>query len=175
VTRSCREQDLAKISATVNTFNSVSHNLDNESRRGFAEQLAKAMEPKITEGDATDCSRLAWLLIKCDRGDRALQIVERGLRLDPDSEYCQNLKIGTCGPGGPRWMAKRASGKRAPRAIAEAALLRRSTGERSYSLIRGSQDWRQRRQVAKFRRRRPADSSCFPCMLVRFSQTKRKP
>jgi len=69
---------------------------------------------------------------------------------------------------------KESLGKRGPRANAEAALLPRSMGERAYSLRRGSQDWRQRRQVAKFRRHRPADSSCFPCMLVRFSQTKRK-
>jgi hypothetical protein len=85
--------DLATISATVNTFNSVSHNLDAEVRRGFAERLAKAMEPMIVEGDATDCSRLAWLLLRCDQEERALEIVDCGLRLDTDNEHCQNLKL----------------------------------------------------------------------------------
>lgn len=51
------------------------------------------MEPRLAEGDATDCSRLAWLLIRCDQEDRALEIVEYGLKLDPNNEYCQNLKI----------------------------------------------------------------------------------
>jgi tetratricopeptide (TPR) repeat protein len=85
--------DLAIISATVNTFNSVSHNLDTESRRNFAQRLAKAMEPKIVYGDSTDCSRLAWLLIRCDKEDRALEIVDCGLKLDPNDEHCQNLKL----------------------------------------------------------------------------------
>ena len=85
--------DLATISATVNTFNSVSHHVDHESRRSFALRLAKAMGPKIMDGDATDCSRLAWLLIRCDQEDNALEIVERGLRLDPTNEYCQSLKM----------------------------------------------------------------------------------
>jgi hypothetical protein len=73
------------ISAAVNTLNSVNHNLDNESRKRFAHRLATAMEPKIADGDATDCSRLAWLLIRCEREDRAIEIVECGLRLDPDA------------------------------------------------------------------------------------------
>ncbi len=84
--------DLAKISASVNTFNSVSQNLDSSSRRGFAERLARVMEPKIAGGDSTDCSRLAWLLIHCEREDRALEIVELGLSVDLHSEHCQRLK-----------------------------------------------------------------------------------
>ncbi len=85
--------DLATVSAAVNTFNSVSHNLDAELRKGFARRLATAMEPMILEGDATDCSRLAWLLVRGDKEDRALEIVDCGLRLDPHNEHCQNLKL----------------------------------------------------------------------------------
>jgi hypothetical protein len=85
--------NLAMISAAVNTFNSVSGNLDIESRKSFAQRLARAMEPKMADADATDCSRLAWLLIRCDREDRALEFVECGLRLEANNEYCQNLKM----------------------------------------------------------------------------------
>ena len=85
--------DVSVISAIVNTFNSVSHHLDAESRRTFAERLARAMEPKIADGDSTDCSRLAWLLIRCEKEDRALEIVESGLKLDANNEHCQNLKL----------------------------------------------------------------------------------
>jgi hypothetical protein len=84
--------DLSLISSVVNTFNSVSHHLGPEERKLFAQRLARIMEPKITEGDATDCSRLAWLFLRCDNEDRAIEIVECGLKLDPFNEYCQNLK-----------------------------------------------------------------------------------
>lgn len=85
--------DLATISASVNTFNSVSHNLDTEARRTFARRFARAMEHKIVDGDATDCSRLAWVFIRCDQEERALQIVDCGLRVDATNEYCQSLKL----------------------------------------------------------------------------------
>lgn len=85
--------DVTQVSAAVNTFNSVSHNLDAESRRAFASRLARALEPKIVGGDATDCSRLAWLFIRGDKEDRALDFAEVGLKLDPYNEHCQNLKL----------------------------------------------------------------------------------
>lgn len=87
------DANLGVISAAVNTFNSVGHNLDAETRKSYAQRLAKVLEPKIADGDSTDCSRLAWLLIRCDKEDRAIEIVERGLKLDPDNEYCQNLRL----------------------------------------------------------------------------------
>ncbi len=83
--------DLGTISSSVNTFNSVSKQLDADSRFSFAKRLAVVMEPKIMEGDATDCSRLAWLLISSGQEDRAAEIVGCGLRLDSNNEHCQNL------------------------------------------------------------------------------------
>jgi hypothetical protein len=86
--------DISTVSAAVNTFNSVSRQLesDPEARRGFALRLAAVMEPKITQGDATDCSRLAWVLVHSGRVDRALEIIECGLRIDPNNDYCLKLK-----------------------------------------------------------------------------------
>lgn len=85
--------DLGTVSASVNTFNSVSRQLDDETRFNFANRLAVAMEPKILGGDATDCSRLAWLLFSCDKEDRAAEIVDCGLRLDRNNEHCENLNF----------------------------------------------------------------------------------
>jgi tetratricopeptide (TPR) repeat protein len=84
--------DLDGISAAVNTFNSVTRHLDSTARLNFAQRLAAVMEPKITEGDATDCSRLAWVLLYCDRAPEALKILDRGLRLEPTNEFCRSLK-----------------------------------------------------------------------------------
>jgi tetratricopeptide (TPR) repeat protein len=88
------EANIATISAAVNTFNSVSRHLeaDAEARSAIARRLAAVMEPKIGAGDATDCSRLAWVLIHSGRTDRALEIIDGGLRLDPTNEYCRRLK-----------------------------------------------------------------------------------
>ena len=88
--------DISTISAAVNTFNSVSSRLDSEvgPKRLFAARLAAVMEPTIQEGDATDCSRLAWVLIQSGKSERAYEIVEQGLRLDPSNEYCQRLMEG---------------------------------------------------------------------------------
>jgi tetratricopeptide (TPR) repeat protein len=88
------EANIATISAVVNTFNSVSRHLesDAEARLAIARRLAAVMEPKIATGDATDCSRLAWVLIHSGSADRALEIIDCGLRLDPTNEYCRKLK-----------------------------------------------------------------------------------
>jgi hypothetical protein len=86
--------DISTVSAAVNTFNSVRKQLDTdpEARRAIAKRLAAIMEPKIMHGDATDCSRLAWVLIQSGRVDRALEIIDCGLRIEPTNEHCLNLK-----------------------------------------------------------------------------------
>jgi hypothetical protein len=83
--------DLSTISASVNTFNSVSSQLDDDTRFRLANRLAVAMELKFVELDATDCSRLAWLLIACDKEDRAATIVDWGLQIDGEHDHCRNL------------------------------------------------------------------------------------
>jgi hypothetical protein len=47
------------------------------------------MEPKITDGNGTDCSRLGWLFLQIGNQNRAWEIVQCGLRLDDDNEYCK--------------------------------------------------------------------------------------
>jgi hypothetical protein len=51
------------------------------------------MESRIgTEGDATDCSRLAWLFLRLGDQDSAARLADEGLQLTPDHEHCSNLK-----------------------------------------------------------------------------------
>jgi hypothetical protein len=50
------------------------------------------MEPGTAEGDATDCFRIAWVLVHAGKIDRVLGAVERGLNMDPNNEYCFNLR-----------------------------------------------------------------------------------
>lgn len=86
--------DLSGISGAVNTFNSVNRELesDPEQKRAFAKRLVAVMEPKIGDGDAADCSRLAWLFLQLGNRNRAWEIVQSGLRLDPANEHCRNLE-----------------------------------------------------------------------------------
>jgi hypothetical protein len=67
--------ELATISGAVNTFNSVNRELefDPDQKRTFARRLVAIMEPKIAEGDADDCSRLAWLFLGPGAGNRPMR------------------------------------------------------------------------------------------------------
>jgi hypothetical protein len=87
------DADLPAISGAVNTFNSVNRELesDPEQKRAFAKRLVSVMEPKIADGDANDCSRLGWLFLQLGNKNRAWEIVQGGLTLDPYNEYCLNL------------------------------------------------------------------------------------
>ncbi len=88
------DADLVEISGAVNTFNSVNRELesDPDQRRAFARRLVAIMEPKIGEGDATDCSRLAWLFMQLGDRNRAWEVVQCGLKLDSENEYCRRLE-----------------------------------------------------------------------------------
>jgi hypothetical protein len=86
--------DLPTVSGAVNTFNSVNRELesDPEQKRTFARRLVTAMEPKIADGDAVDCSRLGWLFLQLGNRNRACDIVQCGLKIDPNNDHCRNLE-----------------------------------------------------------------------------------
>jgi hypothetical protein len=88
------DSNLATISGVVNTFNSVNRELeaDTDQRRLFARRLVAVMEPKIADGNATDCSRLGWLFLQIGNQTGAWEIARRGLILDEDNEYCRKLE-----------------------------------------------------------------------------------
>jgi hypothetical protein len=56
-------------------------------------KLTEIMDPRIDEGDATDCSRLAWLCLRLKEEKRAHELVTKGLQIDPTNEYCVKLRI----------------------------------------------------------------------------------
>ena len=89
-----QDANIATISAAVNTVNIVRKYLesDAEALLSIDRRLTAVMEPKISTGDATDCSRLAWVLVHSGKNERALEIIDCGLRLDPSNEYCRKLK-----------------------------------------------------------------------------------
>ncbi|MCK9522488.1 MAG: NB-ARC domain-containing protein [Proteobacteria bacterium] len=84
-----------EISDSVRRVNSIFkeyYEMDSEEKRVVSSRLAEIMENRIyDEGDATDCSRLAWLLVGLKDESKARDIVEFGLSQDPDNDYCNRL------------------------------------------------------------------------------------
>lgn len=85
------DADIVTISGAANTFNSVNKELDPHQKRDFVRRLIAVMESKIIGGEATDCSRLAWLFLQDGNEKRAQEVAQAGLRLDPENEFCLNL------------------------------------------------------------------------------------
>lgn len=85
-----------EISATANRVNSqlrFYQFLDMFEIKSLVEKLTQTMALRIEgEGDATDCSRLAWLYLRLGAEDEAGRLVELGLRREPNNEYCLKLK-----------------------------------------------------------------------------------
>ncbi|MBU1934677.1 hypothetical protein KKF04_01350 [Patescibacteria group bacterium] len=83
------------ISNAVNRVNALfinrSFTIDSEEKKVISQTLAEIMASRIVEGDATDCSRLAWLYLRIQEEDKAFEIVERGLKIDNENDYCINL------------------------------------------------------------------------------------
>jgi hypothetical protein len=65
--------------------------LDTDQKRILIGSLIDAMERRLEEADATDHSRLAWLLMNVHRQADAKRVVQLGLELDPTSSHCRNL------------------------------------------------------------------------------------
>lgn len=84
-----------RISNAINRVNAIFSDqyfvLDSEEKSIVSRRLAEVMEERITEGDATDYSRLAWLYVRLKEDNKAFQIIQVGLRLEPDNIHCKNL------------------------------------------------------------------------------------
>ena len=59
--------------------------------RQFVDRIIQAMEQRLGELSATNCSRLAWLYLNVNNDDRARDIAKRGLEKDPENQHCLNL------------------------------------------------------------------------------------
>src|ERR1043165_7506236 len=73
------------VSNAANKFNGLfrsgSLRLDTEEKRILIRRLAKVMSDRISEADADDYSRLAWLNLHLNDERRARELTEGGLRL----------------------------------------------------------------------------------------------
>jgi hypothetical protein len=84
----------AELSEAANIFNQYSRDweIGTDERHRMALRISRLMEARVQEGDATDCSRLAWLLMYMGEDHRARTIVELGLQKSPNNEHCLRLR-----------------------------------------------------------------------------------
>ncbi len=66
--------------------------IDADERRLIVNKIRRLMERRISEADATDFSRLAWLCMYDKDPAAAKRWVSEGLNREPENEYCQRLK-----------------------------------------------------------------------------------
>lgn len=84
---------ISEVANTVNHMLVIDRlQLDLEEKSIIVRKLAEKMELRLQEGNATDCSRLCWLLLRLDEDEKAIEYLRYGLKLDPNNEYCQKLK-----------------------------------------------------------------------------------
>jgi hypothetical protein len=90
------ETSFNDISSAANRINSLlrfHQVLDLYEVKVLVRKLAETMGSRIdNEGDATDCSRLAWLYLRLDERVMAARLIDHGLSQDPGNEYCSKLK-----------------------------------------------------------------------------------
>jgi len=83
------------ISDTANRLNRLfkmqSLLLDTEEKEILVNRLIEVMEKRIQEGDATDCSRIAWLCLHAHNELKAKEDTEKGLALEADNVYILSL------------------------------------------------------------------------------------
>jgi hypothetical protein len=83
------------ISDSANRLNTLSKlqgvGIEYDERRLLSQRLLGIAERRISEADATDLSRLAWLCLGLDEVEKARRLTQMGLALDPENEHCLNL------------------------------------------------------------------------------------
>ncbi|QHI35062.1 hypothetical protein IMCC3317_04080 [Kordia antarctica] len=86
---------LGEISEAANRINNHIYNSMAAKRDEYKAEMLKIIIDQFThhipEGDATDYSRLGWLLLNNNDPVNAKIIVEKGLVIDNDNRYCQKL------------------------------------------------------------------------------------
>jgi hypothetical protein len=69
------------------------HSFESDQKRFLPQEVINVMQARLSEGDATACSRLAWLYMHTKDEGRARQAVEQGLARDPTNEHRVRLAM----------------------------------------------------------------------------------
>ena len=99
----CPDVRMIEISSIANRLNSFLNQplkpVQVTEKRHLLEPIAHAMQQRISEADADDCSRLAWLWTHLDEFEKAWKVVKAGLEKRPHNEHLLKLEIKLHGLG----------------------------------------------------------------------------
>ena len=59
--------------------------------REMIRNVTERMQTRVESLSATDCSRLAWLMLNLGDADRARDVARRGAEQDPENDHCKRL------------------------------------------------------------------------------------
>lgn len=65
--------------------------VDGDEKRALIDRVRRLMQSRITEANATDYSRLAWLHLNLGETEIAMELAGKGLKLDPTNTHCLRL------------------------------------------------------------------------------------
>jgi hypothetical protein len=86
--------DVSFAASRVNSWLYDGHlKLDSDEKRILLSSLVDVMALRESEANATDLSRLAWLLMHLGRSGEAKEVVQAGLDLDPGNSHCRKLAV----------------------------------------------------------------------------------
>lgn len=75
----------------VNKYYSEYSDEPDSSKNYLISLIIEKMEQRVSEANAADCSRLAWLCLNMQDEAKALKYAQKGLTLDATNKHCQRL------------------------------------------------------------------------------------
>ena len=89
--------DLKTVSDVANRINNHIYNDDSARKDEYKTEMLdiviKVFKAKLGKAKATDYSRLGWLLLNNNNPKKAKEIVQKGLEIEANNEYCQKLML----------------------------------------------------------------------------------
>lgn len=82
---------LSNMASALNSDTQTRAELTKDQIAAAYKPLSTLMESRLSEANAVDHSRLAWLHLHCRQEERSLEVAELGLSYDPHNVYCQRL------------------------------------------------------------------------------------
>ena len=83
--------ELSNIAASFSRLLSKNPDIDRDEKQILVRELGAAMERRLSEANATDFSRMAWLKLYCRDEKGAKRLVGQGLAIEPGNEHLVRL------------------------------------------------------------------------------------
>ena len=83
--------EISYVASRINKYYSNNNDTDIVTKNAVSNKCKTVLQKRISEANAIDCSRLAWLCLNLTDEVNALKYAHIGLQLDPSNSHCKNL------------------------------------------------------------------------------------